>query len=52
MKVLIDTNIILDIALNRKPFVEQAALLWRLAEQKAITACLSNTARGLSTSQA
>lgn len=43
MKVLIDTNIVLDIALNRKPFVENAALLWRLAEQKEITACLSNT---------
>ena len=43
MKVLIDTNIVLDIALNRKPFVEDAALLWRLAEQKEITACLSNT---------
>lgn len=43
MKVLIDTNIILDIALNRQPFVEQAVLLWRLAEQKEITACLSNT---------
>jgi predicted nucleic acid-binding protein len=41
--VLIDTNIVLDIALNRKPFVEHAALLWRLAEQKEITACLSNT---------
>ena len=43
MKVLIDTNIVLDIAPNRKPFVEYAALLWRLAEQKEITACLSNT---------
>ena len=43
MKVLIDTNVLLDIALNRKPFVEDAALLWRLAEQKEITACLSNT---------
>ena len=43
MKVLIDTNIVLDIALNRKPFVEHAALLWRLAEQKEIMACLSNT---------
>jgi predicted nucleic acid-binding protein len=43
VKVLIDTNIVLDIALNRKPFVENAALLWRLAEQKEITACLSNT---------
>ena len=43
MKVLIDTNIVLDIALNRKPFVEHAYLLWRLAEQKDITACISNT---------
>ena len=43
MKVLFDTNILLDIALNRTPFVEHAALLWRLAEQKEITACLSNT---------
>lgn len=43
MKILIDTNVVLDIALNRKPYVENAALLWRLAEQKEITACLSNT---------
>jgi predicted nucleic acid-binding protein len=43
LKVLVDTNIVLDIALKRQPFVEQAALLWRLAEQKEIKACLSNT---------
>jgi predicted nucleic acid-binding protein len=43
VKVLIDTNIVLDIALNRKPFVEHASLLWRLAENKVITACVSNT---------
>lgn len=43
MKVLIDTNIVLDIALDRKPFAEHAAMLWRLAEQKEITACISNT---------
>lgn len=43
MKVLVDTNIVLDIALNRKPFVADAALIWRLAEQRVITACLSNT---------
>lgn len=43
MKVLFDTNVVLDIALNRRPFVEHAALLWRLAEQQEITACLSNT---------
>ena len=43
MKVLFDTNVVLDIALNRSPFVEDALLLLRLAEQKEITACLSNT---------
>jgi len=43
VKVLIDTNIVLDIALNRKPFVEHASLLWRLAETGVITACVSNT---------
>lgn len=43
MKVLFDTNVVLDIALNRTPFVEHAALLWRLVEQKEITGCLSNT---------
>jgi predicted nucleic acid-binding protein len=43
VKVLIDTNIVLDIALNRAPFAEHAAILWRLAEQKEITACLSTT---------
>lgn len=29
MKVLIDTNVILDIALEREPFVEQAVLLFK-----------------------
>jgi len=43
LKVLVDTNVILDIALKREPFVKPAALLWRLAEQKEVTACLSNT---------
>ena len=43
MKILIDTNIVLDIALNRKQFVEHSALLWRLSEQKKIMGCLSNT---------
>jgi predicted nucleic acid-binding protein len=43
VKILVDTNIILDIALNRKPFVTHATLIWRLAEQRSLTACLSNT---------
>ncbi len=36
MKLFLDTNVILDIALDRKPFVDHAILLWRLAEQKKI----------------
>jgi len=43
VKVLVDTNILLDIALDRKPFVEHASLLWRLAEQKKIIAYISST---------
>ena len=43
MKLFLDTNVILDIALDRKPFVDHAILLWRLAEQKKIIGCLSNT---------
>jgi predicted nucleic acid-binding protein len=43
LKILVDTNVLLDVVLNRKPFVENASLIWRLAEQKEITAYISNT---------
>jgi len=33
MKVLIDTNIVLDVLLNRKPFVEDAVKTFRQAEK-------------------
>ncbi|MCA9937888.1 MAG: hypothetical protein KC418_04560 [Anaerolineales bacterium] len=33
MKILIDTNVILDIALERQPFVEQAMSLFEEAER-------------------
>lgn len=36
MKLLIDTNVILDIALERTPFVVQAALLLKTAQQQSI----------------
>lgn len=32
MKVLIDTNIVLDLILNREPFVESALILFELIE--------------------
>ena len=31
MKLLVDTNVIQDIALERKPFVEHAAQLFKIA---------------------
>jgi len=43
VKVLVDTNILLDVVLNRKPFVEYASLIWRLAELKEIAAYVSTT---------
>lgn len=33
MKLLLDTNVILDIALKREPFVEQAVLLLKTAQR-------------------
>lgn len=42
-KVLIDTNIILDIALERKPFLEYAINLFQLIDDKKIIAFLTAT---------
>ena len=36
MKCLVDTNVILDIALEREPFVEQSALFFQMAQQRSI----------------
>ncbi len=38
MKVLIDINIVLDVLLNRKPFVEDAVKTFRQAEKGQIEA--------------
>ena len=43
MKILIDTNVILDIALERKPFVEHAALLFKTANKKMIKLFMTAT---------
>lgn len=43
MKVLIDTNIILDLALIRKPFYQEADEIFTLIEQGKITAFISAT---------
>lgn len=42
-KVLFDTNIILDLALNRVPFIQDAIKLFELIDQKIFTACITAT---------
>ena len=41
MKVLIDTNIILDVLCNRKDFVEDSEKVFKLCEVKKITGYIS-----------
>ena len=41
MKVLIDTNIVLDVLLNRKPFVEDAVKAFKQAEKGEIEAYIT-----------
>jgi len=43
MKVLIDTNVILDIALNREPFVENSALFLKVASRQMISLFITAT---------
>jgi predicted nucleic acid-binding protein len=41
VKVLIDTNILVDVALDRDPFFDQSEQIVRLAEQKQIEGYIS-----------
>lgn len=41
MKILIDTNIILDVMCNRKDFVEDALKVFRFCETRRLTGCIS-----------
>jgi predicted nucleic acid-binding protein len=41
MKALIDTNVVLDVLLNRSPFYTNSRAVFELAEQKRITGCIS-----------
>lgn len=43
MRVLVDTNIILDVLLNRQPFVEDATVLLQKIESKQIEGCIAAT---------
>ena len=43
MKLLIDTNVILDIVLERKPFVKHAARLFKIAQERNFLLFMSAT---------
>jgi len=43
MKILIDTNVILDIALEREPFAEHAVLLFKTAHKNRIQMFMTAT---------
>ena len=42
-KILVDTNIILDVALKRQPFVEQSSLLFLTALEKGVSLYVTAT---------
>ena len=44
MKVLLDTNVILDVLLHREPFYEDSRAVYGLVEQRWITGCVSSSA--------
>lgn len=41
MRVLLDTNVVLDLILEREPFVNQAVTLWELHQQNKLDAYIS-----------
>lgn len=43
MKILLDTNVVLDVLLAREPFVSQARDIMALVEQKEVEGCICAT---------
>ena len=41
MKILVDTNVVLDIVLNRQEFLSDSKAVFELAEEKHIIGCIS-----------
>jgi predicted nucleic acid-binding protein len=41
MRVLVDTNVVLDVLLQREPWVSEAAAVWRLCSEAAIAGYVS-----------
>jgi predicted nucleic acid-binding protein len=41
MRILLDTNIVLDVLLDRQPFVDDSRRVWDAADQGAFEACVA-----------
>lgn len=41
MRLLIDTNILLDVLQKREPYIHDSALIWKLCETKRAEGCIS-----------
>jgi predicted nucleic acid-binding protein len=41
MKVLLDTNVVLDVLLSREPWVKSASAIWRAVDENRITGCIA-----------
>ena len=44
MKVLFDTNVVLDVLLHRDPFYDESRAAYNLVEQRKCTGCVSSSA--------
>ncbi len=42
MRILLDTNIVLDVLLNREPFVKDSRGLWQAADEGVFDACVAS----------
>jgi predicted nucleic acid-binding protein len=41
VRVLLDTNIVLDVLLERRPFINDSAQIWQAVENKSLTGCIT-----------
>lgn len=41
MEVLLDTNVVLDVLLNREPWVKSASIIWQAIDEKRIAGCIA-----------
>jgi predicted nucleic acid-binding protein len=42
MRILVDTNIVLDVLLNREPFVHESRRIWEAADEGVFDACIAS----------